>query len=210
MVLSITAKEKHFENNILNSPDWIKNRSKAKIKSGKGRQPHKRNRILLTISDDIFKQEILRKGVLAYSRELNCSQSSIRERAWKLEIVLKSGPRPAMTETSEYRAQALKQRMEQHLPTHSTSIEIAIWDELDRRSIPFEKHKTVLNLTQPDAFIEPNICIYSDGDYWHNLPKNKNQDQYVNEGLRRAGYRVFRFWEYEIKKDVKSCIDKIN
>jgi very-short-patch-repair endonuclease len=159
--------------------------------------------------DDIFNQEILRKGVSALSRELNCSQSTIRERAWKAGIELKCGPRPAMTETTTYRARVLKQRMGQTFPTHSTSIEVAIWAELEQRRIPFEKHKTVLNLTQPDAFIEPNICIYADGDYWHNLPKNKNQDKYVNEGLKRANYTVFRFWEHEINKDIKSCVDQI-
>ena len=80
-----------------------------------------------------------------------------------------------------------------------------------------ELYATLIN-TIPDIVIEPKIVIYADGCWWHccstcNLKytnfEARGRDQYVNTGLLRAGYKVFRFWEHEIKKDVKACVDQI-
>ena len=90
----------------------------------------------------------------------------------------------------------------------------------------FEKHRKITGL--PDIFIKPNICIFCDGDYWHANPikypigikirfgekvLNSEQiwekDKKVTESLIKSGYKVFRFWEKDIKKDVGKCIDKI-
>lgn len=73
----------------------------------------------------------------------------------------------------------------------------------------FKTHVPLINLTVPDIYIEPNVVIYADGDYWHNRPDTKNRDQYVNRGLEKAGYKVFRFWEHEIKSDVSKCVQQV-
>jgi DNA mismatch endonuclease, patch repair protein len=125
-----------------------------------------------------------------------------------------------------------KGRMSQIFPKKATSIEKKIWAELEARNLIFEKNKSLLGHTQPDAFIEPNICIYADGCYFHfclvhkqgNFDKDGNlrttphaivnsqrpqSDKNTNEELHKTGYKVFRFWEHDIKKDVSACVDQI-
>jgi G:T-mismatch repair DNA endonuclease (very short patch repair protein) len=89
-------------------------------------------------------------------------------------------------------------RMKQKLPTKFTSIEIKIKKFLDILRIPYKTHKAVMGISQPDFFIEPNICIYCDGDYWHNLPEVIKRDKKINEILIFAGYKVLRLWENKI------------
>lgn len=100
-------------------------------------------------------------------------------------------------------------RVNQVMTVKATSIEIAIWNELAKRNIKFEKNKPILKITRPDAFIKPNIAVYADGDYWHNLPNYIERDTRQNKVLLENGYKVFRFWQHEIKKDVKACVDQI-
>jgi DNA mismatch endonuclease (patch repair protein) len=94
---------------------------------------------------------------------------------------------------------------------------------MQRRGIKFEKHKTVLNVCQPDAvIIGTKIAIFVDGDYWHANPKKYASKQLTNvqidrvrrdkkqtELLEKDNWIILRFWESEIKKDVKTCIDKL-
>ena len=101
-------------------------------------------------------------------------------------------------------------RMNQKPITKETSIERAIFAELTLRNIVFEKHwKIKIAATEIDAFIQPNICIYADGDYWHHLPDYIVRDARQNKILLENGYKVFRFWQHDIKKDVKACVDQI-
>lgn len=98
-----------------------------------------------------------------------------------------------------------------------TSIEIAVQKRLIKKGIVFEKHKYILG--QPDIFILPNICIFVDGCYWHSCKQcsdhnkfNDKQrariikDELITQKLTNDGYKVMRFWEHDIKKDVNSII----
>jgi DNA mismatch endonuclease (patch repair protein) len=102
-----------------------------------------------------------------------------------------------------------KKRLKRQLPKENTNIEILIFTELKKRKIKYYPHKTILNITQPDAFIRPNICIYCDGNYWHNYPNGTERDKKINKILKDNNYIVFRFWGSEIKKNVKECVDII-
>src|SRR5690606_2922858 len=70
------------------------------------------------------------------------------------------------------------------------------------------------------------LAIVIDGEFWHGyqweekkhniksnravwIPKierNMQRDQEVNQALEEAGFKVFRFWEKDVKKDMHSCI----
>ena len=67
-----------------------------------------------------------------------------------------------------------------------------------------KKHFTIIG--QPDIYIEPRICVFCDGDYWHNYPKGNKRDKIVNIKLKKQGYKVLRFWEHEIKNSVYECV----
>ncbi|MBK0402721.1 very short patch repair endonuclease [Adhaeribacter sp. BT258] len=73
------------------------------------------------------------------------------------------------------------------------------------------------------------VAIFVDGEFWHGynwqkekksikansgywIPKiqrNMQRDQENNEKLELLGYKVFRFWEHEIRKNLNGCIDQI-
>lgn len=60
-----------------------------------------------------------------------------------------------------------------------------------------KKHNTIIG--QPDIFIEPNWCIFVDGDYWHSIPKVRGRDTYINRELRKNDFKVIRIPEFAIK-----------
>ena len=90
---------------------------------------------------------------------------------------------------------------------------------------------------QPDFFIQPNILIFSDGDYIHANPnpfllprsskihpgykddakyfRNKTmkdkrrQDQRITRGLKKEGYKVLRFWQSELENNREKCLQEI-
>lgn len=93
--------------------------------------------------------------------------------------------------------------------TTGTDIELLMEAELIRRNISFTPQKPLLNLTVVDFFIEPNIVIYCDGIYWHNLEKVKEKDERQNLILSSNGYKVFRFTNKDINKSVKNCVNKV-
>ena len=65
-----------------------------------------------------------------------------------------------------------QKRLHQIFPKKDTKIEIILQKELTKRDIPFVTHKALFG--QPDIFIEPNICVFADGDYWHNYPEGRD------------------------------------
>jgi DNA mismatch endonuclease (patch repair protein) len=116
-------------------------------------------------------------------------------------------------------------RLKQIFPKKDTKIEIMMQEELKKRNIEFVPHQPV-HFCQPDMFIKPNICIFCDGDYWHANPQkydknnlnslgvaqknNIKYDERNNSLLKIMGYKVFRFWETDIKSDVSKCVNEIS
>ena len=116
-------------------------------------------------------------------------------------------------EKAEVMRKNLYERNSHGIKTANTSIEIALQKALSDLAISFQTQKPIFingkRLTTPDIFIEPLVCIYADGDYWHNLPENKIKDLLITSTLKENGYVVLRFWERDIKKNLKSCVSKI-
>lgn len=112
------------------------------------------------------------------------------------------------TDKYKKRNEKIKQaRLKQIIPTKDTSIEIKLQEELNKLNIKYEKHKPILG--QPDIFVEPNVCIFADGNYWHNFPKGTEKDREITKLLEGQGYKVLRFWESEINDNIELCIDSI-
>jgi len=100
------------------------------------------------------------------------------------------------------------------IPTKDTSIELKLQAILTELNILFEKHKSILG--QPDVFIEPNICVFADGCFWHNCNKCFDEtkftdeqkakiiyDESITQKLRNQGYIVLRFWEHDINNNIE-------
>lgn len=100
-----------------------------------------------------------------------------------------------------------------------TSIELAIQDELADRQILFIKQYKVDGVAIVDFYLpEYNIIIQCDGCYWHNCLEHypthhiDQRQKDITKAIRLSarGYKVYRFWEHDIKKSAKSCISNIN
>lgn len=119
--------------------------------------------------------------------------------------------------TKKAKAIIKKKRLLQVIPTKDTSIEKKVQSFLTEKNIIFEKHKAITG--QPDIFIQPNICIFTDGCYWHGCPKcnkiqtkfadRKYRDKTITSTLSRNGYQVIRFWEHTINNDFDTVKDVI-
>lgn len=109
----------------------------------------------------------------------------------------------------------------------NTKAEIAVFRELRKRGIYFQKHykKAIGN---PDiALPRKKKAIFIDGDFWHGynfvelkkrLPKkywlkkienNINRDNNNNLHLRENGWKVLRVWEHNINENIDKAIEKI-
>lgn len=83
---------------------------------------------------------------------------------------------------------------------------------------------------RPDIVLKKyKTVIFIDGEYWHGynweerkskiktnsefwiakIERNMQRDNEVNHELNRLGYKVFRFWERDIKKNLNTCLDKV-
>lgn len=102
----------------------------------------------------------------------------------------------------ESRQKLREKRKLWQVPFKNTSIEIKLQEALTALGIPFIPHKPIRlssgSYHQVDIFIEPNICIEADGDYWHSLPQNTERDKFINEDLAGQGYVIYRLKEREI------------
>jgi len=112
------------------------------------------------------------------------------------------------------------------IPAKDTKLELKLQELLKANNIQFTKHKPIQG--QPDIFIEPNICVFADGDYWHgwlylqgedfsnkqrinnaHFEKIIKYDQSIKARLEAQGYKVLRLWEHEIIKEPEKCLDRI-
>ena len=59
------------------------------------------------------------------------------------------------------------------------------------------------NWTRVDFFIEPNICLYSDGDYHHGLEIARERDVKINKALEAGDYIVIRISESDILTGIR-------
>jgi len=99
----------------------------------------------------------------------------------------------------------------------------ALW----AKNIRFRIHRKDLP-GKPDITIKKyRLAIFVDGDFWHGfewekrkpktnegfwIPKierNMQRDRFVNATLNEMGYTVMRFWEHEINKNLKACVNQV-
>lgn len=102
----------------------------------------------------------------------------------------------------------------------NTKFELAFAQELRKRTrFKFATNVSSL-LGKPDiVFEEQRVCVFLDSDFWHGwqyprwshllkddfwrrkIVRNRTRDKAVSRRLRRAGWRVIRYWEHNITKE---------
>ena len=139
-------------------------------------------------------------------------------------------------------------RANQKLPVKDTKPEIILQQICNDEGIEFVTQKTIklqhydwhnTRRHNVNIFIEPNICLFADGDYWHANPKPykrygsikrgiksdtvlvtfskekkfasdiRERDDGITRDLESQGYIVLRFRTSELLYNTESCRQKI-
>ena len=110
-----------------------------------------------------------------------------------------------------------------------TKPELILRKELWHRGLRYRKNVKTLEGKPDIVFLRAQISVFVDGRMWHGydwehqkndfkshqdfwIPKiehNMERDFEVTQNLIELGWLVLRFWDFEIKKDVAACADKI-
>lgn len=91
-----------------------------------------------------------------------------------------------------------------------TKPERTFYEALDKRKITYIPQYLLNNKFVVDAYLpDLNTLIQVDGDYWHNLERVQKKDKSFNAYAKKCGFKVARFWEHEIYKNVNKCIDSL-
>ncbi len=97
-----------------------------------------------------------------------------------------------------------------NMPNKKTSIEIALEEELERVGLNFQSNVPLCKIGIVDFLLSDyDIIVQADGLYWHSSDKVKKRDATQDLIYSFKGYKVFRFWEDEIKESPKKCINKV-
>ena len=119
---------------------------------------------------------------------------------------------PGVNKSAETISKIKEKRLYQKILKKDTKPEILIQNLLTKLNIRFIKHKPINDIFhkyQCDIFIDKNIVIECDGDYYHNYPSGREIDGIRTKELQDKGYKVLRLWEHEIKSNLEYCKNKI-
>jgi len=102
-----------------------------------------------------------------------------------------------------------------------TQIENLLFGELIKNNLNFKQQVLLFDKFLVDIVDKDNkISIFADGCFWHGcekcnkgnfkgIKKRRQIDASQTAYLTKCGYRVFRFWEHDIKKDPKACAQQV-
>lgn len=99
-----------------------------------------------------------------------------------------------------------------------SSLETAGNAILDALGIVYQTQVLICDKFTVDVFVPSrNLVIQWDGDYWHgyNSAKDERQkrrkrlDKSQDAYMRKAGYKVIRFWEHEVKKEAEKVSENL-
>jgi len=102
----------------------------------------------------------------------------------------------------------------------NTRCELALREELHRRGLRFQLHRSDLPGRPDIVFPKERVAVFCDGDFWHGrdlitrlgklarghnsgywiakVVRNTERDKLQTQALRNAGWLVMRFWETEV------------
>lgn len=112
----------------------------------------------------------------------------------------------------------------------NTSIEKKLASSLRKALVKFKRNNRKVFGTPDFIITNRKIAVFCDSAFWHGyshmrtklhnfkkrkrfwvdkISKNIKRDKYVNKILKKEGWRILRFWDIQIKKDIKRCLERI-
>lgn len=120
-----------------------------------------------------------------------------------------------------------RSRIMSAIRSENTSPEKAVFKELCKRKIYFQRHYKLI-LGSPDlALPSSKKAVFIDGDFWHGyrypswknrlrsnfwrkkIERNRARDKEYHQKLRKMGWEVLRVWEHQIKNDFDGTIMEV-
>ncbi|MCL2277191.1 MAG: very short patch repair endonuclease [Treponema sp.] len=120
------------------------------------------------------------------------------------------------------------------IKSKNTKPEMKLRGELWSRGLRYRVNFKLLKGKPDIVFTRAKLAVFCDGDFWHGhnwairgMPSldaelekyskywsikiltNVERDKRVTRNLENEGWTVLRFWESDIKENVKSCADEI-
>jgi DNA mismatch endonuclease, patch repair protein len=148
-----------------------------------------------------------------------------------------AGARSARNTDRRYRPRdpAATSRLMANVRGTDTRVERLLRSRLHQMGLRFRKNLTTVFGCPDIVFPAKRLAIFVDGDYWHGrilvdagieglrsslktsnrefwvrkIQSNVERDYKVNGELERAGWRVLRFWETDVKRDPAGAIRSI-
>lgn len=112
------------------------------------------------------------------------------------------------------------------IKSSNTVFEQKFISELKKRTrVKFELNASDVRGRPDIVFKKKKICIFLDSDFWHGwqyprwkntlkddfwrnkIERNRKRDRNVNQYLKRNGWKVMRFWEHDIKRDLSGALN---
>ena len=120
--------------------------------------------------------------------------------------------------------------------SENTGPEILLRKKLWERGHRYRLHRASLPGKPDIVFVSLKVAVFVDGDYWHGrqwrlrgfkslddqlkninnkeywkakIEKNMARDREVNARLKKAGWKVIRVWESDLKKNPRRAVDRI-
>ncbi len=107
-----------------------------------------------------------------------------------------------------------------------TTIELTLRSALHNAGLRFRKNVSSILGTPDIVFHGARVLVFVDGDFWHGyrfpqwgmsltdfwqrkILRNRARDRRYHARLRRAGWRVVRIWEHEIRSDLDAVVLRI-
>ncbi|MEM1002765.1 MAG: very short patch repair endonuclease [Bacteroidota bacterium] len=136
---------------------------------------------------------------------------------------------PRFSEEAGFYTTKQRSRIMSKIHGKNTKPELMFRKALWRKGVRYRVNSKQLP-GKPDVSIKKyKLAIFIDWTYWHGynweerktkistnrafwIPKierNMQRDQEVNDALESLGFMVFRFWEHEIKNNLKTCINDV-
>ncbi|MEW4923185.1 very short patch repair endonuclease [Algibacter sp. 2305UL17-15] len=136
---------------------------------------------------------------------------------------------PRFNEESGFYTTKKRSKIMSKIRGRNTKPELQFRKALWRKNVRYRVDSKTLP-GKPDVSIKKyKLAIFIDGEFWHGynwderkqklktnrgfwIPKierNMQRDWEVNKQLEGMGFTVFRFWESEIKKNLKTCINDV-
>jgi DNA mismatch endonuclease, patch repair protein len=136
---------------------------------------------------------------------------------------------PRFEEASGFYTTPARSVLMSKIKAKNTKPEVLFRKKLWESGLRYRKHNKKLP-GNPDIVMKKyKLVIFIDGEFWHGYnwsdkkPKIKtNRDFWIpkiernierdfenNSKITALGFRVFRFWEHEIKRDSQKCLDII-